>query len=229
MKNSYILMIDDDIALVGIMAIKLRQIGYNVDTATQSNLGFSMARKKQYDAIILDVTMPGFNGFEVCQKLRACGVLVPILMLSGMADKPNIVHGLDAGADDYMTKPFSHNELDARLQALIRRTRRAYNSCTVSCSGVLLDIAESRVSYEDKSVFLTKKESLLLRKLIDETPTVITREKLLKDVWGINDMYASNRLDVYIRRLRIKMRTIGAEHCIRTLRGSGYYFRGNNS
>lgn len=224
MGSHHVLMIDDDESLVGIMAIKLTHLGYKVDTAVQSAEGFAMASKHPYDLLILDIKMPGMDGIEICRNLRSQGILTPILMLSGKTDKPDIVKSLDIGADDYLTKPFSQTELVARMRALVRRNRKTFPARWVRVCGVELDIPNSTVINNGKSVMLTNKEASLLRRLMDESPDTVSREQLLKDVWGIDDMHTSNRLDVYVRRLRFKLEGIGADHFIRTLRGSGYYF-----
>jgi DNA-binding response OmpR family regulator len=217
-------MIDDDESLVGIMAIKLKHSGYLVDTAVKSTQGYAMASTQPYDVVILDVTMPGLNGFDICKNLRAQGVLTPILMLSGKTDKPDIIRSLELGADDYLTKPFNHTELVARLKALVRRNNRTFPARWVNGCGLELDIINSKATYGESSVILTKKETLLLRRLMNESPEATSREILLKDVWGIDDMHTSNRLDVYIRRLRSKLEKIDVHDLVHTQRGSGYYF-----
>lgn len=223
-KANHVLMIDDDESLVGVMSIRLRQAGYQVDTATQSSEGYELASEQPYDVLILDLTMPGLSGYEVCQNLRSNGVLTPILMLSGKTDKSNIIHSLELGADDYLTKPFSHNELIARLKALVRRNNKAFAARLLKRHGLELDVNTNVARMGLESVLLTRKEALLLRRLMDESPSIVTREVLLKDVWGIDDMHTSNRLDVYIRRLRFKVAKVGSQDLIHTLRGSGYYF-----
>jgi len=217
-------MIDDDESLVGVMAIKLRHLGYRVDTAVQGSQGFAMATKQPYDVVILDVAMPGLNGYEVCKNLRDQGVLTPILMLSGQTDKVNIIKSLELGADDYLTKPFSHNELVARLKALVRRDRKTFSARVVKNQGLELDTNSNVVSYNGRSVVLTGKEAMLLKRLMFGAFEPVNRERLLKDVWGIDDLHTSNRLDVYVRRLRFKLEAIGAADLIHTQRGKGYYF-----
>lgn len=219
-------MIDDDESLVGIMAIRLKQFGYRVDTSTVSTEGYNMALKQPYDIIILDVTMPSLNGPKVCGMLRTKGILTPILMLSGVTDKPNIVQCLELGADDYLTKPFSHTELIARLKALVRRNQKDFSVRWVNKHGLDLDTVKNMAVFEGRSMSLTKKESMLLGRLMNESPEPIARELLLKDVWGINYMHTSNRLDVYVRRLRCKLENIRANNLLHTVRGYGYYFDG---
>lgn len=221
-------MIDDDEALLGIMAIKLQHSGYRVDTAAQSVQGYALASKQSYDVVILDITMPGLSGLDICRNLRAEGILTPILILSGNTEKPDIVRGLELGADDYLTKPFNHHELIARLRALVRRNRKTFNSRLIQKNGLGLDNNTGIVRFGEVAVQLTRKESLLLKRLMYEAPEPVKRELLLKDVWEIDDMHTSNRLDVYIRRLRAKLDNMGAINLIQTQRGIGYSFGPKN-
>ena len=216
-------MIDDDESLVGIMSIRLKQAGYEVDSAMRGADGLALAAQQDYDVLILDVNMPGQDGFEVCQALRASGVLTPILMLSGKTEEASIIRGLELGADDYMTKPFSHVELLARLRALVRRSNRSFSARTIERQGISLDTAASAVHTDSKVVRLTQKEALLLQRLMEASPSVVGREQLLSDVWGIDDTHTSNRLDVYVRRLRDKLKKIDRGYLIHTQRSSGYY------
>lgn len=217
-------MIDDDESLLGIMSIKLEHSGYRVDTAARSTLGYSLALNQPYDALIVDVTMPELNGMEFCRNLRAEGIMTPILMLSGNTEKVSIVKSLEMGADDYLTKPFSHNELVARLRALVRRNRKTFNARWIEKDGLSLDTASNRVTFGSQGINLTRKEALLLRRLMFESPDSVDREQLLQDVWEIDNNHTSNRLDVYIRRLRAKLADIGAVDMIETKRGNGYRF-----
>ncbi len=225
-KHNRILMIDDNESLVGIMSIKLQHAGYRVDSATVSSEGYTMAIERSYDLVILDVTMPGLSGYEICRDLRAHGVLTPILMLSGVTEKPSIVQSLELGADDYLTKPFNHNELMARLQALVRRNKKSFASQKLAQGGLGLDVENGTITYNGNTAQLTRKEALLLRRLMYEAPEPVARDALLKDVWEIGDMHTSNRLDVYVRRLRAKLESIDAADFVQTLRGKGYYFAG---
>jgi DNA-binding response OmpR family regulator len=217
-------MIDDDESLLGIMSIKLQHSGYRVDTAAKSTAGYTLALKQSYDALILDVTMPELGGIELCQNLRSEGIMTPILMLSGNTERTSIIRSLELGADDYLTKPFNHTELVARLSALVRRNHKAFDSRWVEKDGVRLDTGSNKVSCGSQSVGLTHKESLLLRRLMFESPEAVDRECLLSDVWEIENHHTSNRLDVYIRRLRAKLSGIGANNLIHTRRGNGYSF-----
>jgi DNA-binding response OmpR family regulator len=217
-------MVDDDEALVGIVAIRLKQQGFKVDTTTDSNEGLMMAEKGAYDLLILDVTMPRLGGLEFCTILRSKNVLTPVLMLSGNIDKLNIVRCLESGADDYLTKPFSDVELTARIHALIRRNKKSFPVRWIKKNDLVLDTLKNTASFCDKTTELTSKEVVLLRRLMNESPEPVTRELLLKDVWGIGYAHTSNRLDVYVYRVRDKLAAIGAKDLVHTVRSKGYSF-----
>lgn len=223
-ENRKVLLVDDDQALLEVMSMKLRHVGYEAEGVTNSATGYQMASNGSYDVIVLDVTMPGRSGLDICRDLRAQGNFTPILILSGHSDKVHIVRGLELGADDYLTKPFSYNELSARLSALVRRGQKDFALRKVSQCGLTLDLNTCIAEFKGKSVVLTKKEVLLLKRLMAESPVPASRYMLLKDVWGIDDLHTSNRLDVYIKRLRLKLLRLTDSELIHTVRGSGYYF-----
>ncbi|HSX44331.1 MAG TPA: response regulator transcription factor [Candidatus Saccharimonadales bacterium] len=221
---SKVLLVDDDSQLTEVLSIKLRHAGYLADTACNGEEGFRMASRNPYDAIVLDITMPERSGLEVCKDLRRQGVLTPILILSGKSEEPSVVQGLDLGADDYLAKPFSQNELVARLSALVRRHNKSFAVHWAHKYGIGLNLDTYTVHVGAKSVKLTKKEALLLQRLMHESPSPTSRAVLLQDVWGIDDLHTSNRLDVYIRRLRWKLEQLTHQNLIHTVRGQGYYF-----
>lgn len=223
-ESQKVLLVDDDQTLLEVMSMKLRHVGYEAEGVSNSSTGYQMATNGTYDVIVLDVTMPGRSGLDICRDLRAQGNFTPILILSGHIDKVHIVRGLELGADDYLTKPFSYNELSARLQALVRRGHKNFAMRRISQCGLSLDLNSCIASYDGKSTVLTRKEVLLLKRLMAESPSPISRYTLLKDVWGIDDLHTSNRLDVYIKRLRLKLLTLTDQALIHTVRGSGYYF-----
>ena len=219
-----VLLVDDDLQLVTLLAMKLTQLGYMVDTATRPDEGYDHAQHEDYDVVVLDVIMPRQSGLDVCSNLRRRGILTPVLMLSGKTEKDTIVQCLNAGADDYLTKPFSQRELVARIKALVRRNQKAFNTQLLERYGISLDVDTGVAQFGGDSIVLTKKETLLLKRLMADAPKPVARFALLQDVWWISDSHASNRLDVYIRRLRKKLENLCSDPCIQTIRGRGYYF-----
>lgn len=219
-----LLLIDDDEQLVGLLVMRLERAGYAVTAITRPEEGYRTAVSGGYDAIVLDVIMPRVSGFEMCARLRERGVLTPILLLSGQSEKDTIVRGLNAGADDYLTKPFHEAELIARIRALLRRQKKSFHTTALESCGVTLDMVASVAIIDDMRILLTPKEVLLLKRLMAEAPHPVSRLALLQDVWGIGAGHSSNRLDVYIRRLRQKLRQPKNEDYIHTVRNGGYYF-----
>lgn len=220
-----ILIIDDDKKLVEILAIKLGLLKFQVATATSALTGHKLALKHNYDLIVLDIMMPVRSGLEICTDLRANGVTSPILVLSGKIDKTSIVKCLEAGADDYLTKPFVHGELAARINALLRRNKRAFPAQLIVREGLELDVVSRLAKADHSQVRLTKTEAQLLFKLMNSAPEAVAKKVLLKEVWGVTQHHSSNRLEVYAKRLRIKLEELSGHNYVHNLRGSGYYFQ----
>ena len=219
-----ILLVDDDEQLVALLSIRLTKAGYAVTAATTAEDGYQKAQHSDYDVIVLDLLLPRVSGLEVCAKLRARGVLTPVLILSGQTQKEIVIRGLNAGADDYLTKPFNDGELIARIRALLRRNKKAFGSLSLERNGLMLDVQNRSARFEGTSIILTKKETLLLKRLMSEAPEPVSRLALLQGVWGIGDTHASNRLDVYVRRLRKKLEALDGDVYVHTVRSGGYYF-----
>jgi DNA-binding response OmpR family regulator len=219
-----ILIVDDDEPLVKILSLRLSRLNHSVDGVTTAAAGFELGLNGRYDLIILDVLMPKRSGLEICSDLRSRGVITPILMLTGKTDKKSVVECLEAGADDYLTKPFSQEELVARINALVRRNKKSFTARFVRQYEVELDTSSHAVRFDKKVTQLTEKEVLLLQRLMYSSPELVSKEALLEDVWGIDDSHSSNRLEVYIRRLRDKLEEISGTSHIHTIRGKGYYF-----
>jgi DNA-binding response OmpR family regulator len=219
-----LLLVDDDAQLVELLALKLSKLGYHVEYASVPEDGYKLALDHEFDVIVLDIVMPRLTGLEICANLRGRGVLTPVLVLSGQSDKTIVVQGLNTGADDYLTKPFDDDELVARIKALLRRNRRAFHTQTLERAGIELDVPARMARCDGKVITLTQKETLLLKRLMAESPSPIPRLSLLQDVWGIGSSHASNRLDVYIRRVRQKLKKLCGDDYIYTLRSGGYYF-----
>ena len=184
-----------------------------------------MARSGRHDAIVLDLMLPRLSGIEVCRRLRADGNGVPVLMLTARAAVPERIEGLDAGADDYLVKPFSLGELQARLRALSRR-QPAGPPDLIEAGDLTLDSAGRDVRVNGSPVELTGTEFALLEYLMRNSGAVLTRDQLREEVWGEGFEPSSNVVDIYVHYLRRKLKGAGLEHDpIRTVRGLGYAFR----
>ncbi|HWR65043.1 MAG TPA: response regulator transcription factor [Bellilinea sp.] len=218
-----ILIIEDDEAIVRVLRRSLAYEGYTVDAATDGESGLALARDAHPDLVILDWMLPGMDGLEVCQRLRGGGN-IPILMLTAKDTVQDRVHGLDAGADDYMVKPFQLDELLARVRALLRRTQPE-RIPVLSFSDMSLDTSTRLAMRKGRSISLTAKEYDLLELFLRHPRQVLTREMIFDRVWGYDFGGESNVLDVYIRYLRQKLELEGETRLIHTVRGVGYVLR----
>jgi two-component system OmpR family response regulator len=219
-----VLVIEDDVKMAVLIHRGLRGDGMAADVAISGEDALWMAAATEYDAIVLDVMLPGMDGFEVCRRLRADSVWTPILMLTARDAVEDRVNGLDGGADDYLTKPFSFAELSARLRALVRRG--PIERPTVLRAGDLhLDPASRRVWRNGTDISLSAKEHALLETFMRRRGEVLDRFQLLEHAWDNEYENRSNIVDVYVRYLREKVdRPFGVES-IETVRGAGYRLR----
>ncbi|HTG60498.1 MAG TPA: response regulator transcription factor [Terriglobia bacterium] len=216
-----ILLVEDERKVASFVARALRENAYAVDVAESGEKALELARDFLYDAILLDVRLPGLSGIEVCQRLRRTGVQTPILMLTARGLVEERVEGLDAGADDYLTKPFALAELQARLRALMRRGF-ASGAATLRYADLELDRRRRRVNRGQKAIPLTSKEFALLEFLLLRAPESVTRSEIIEHVWDMQFDNESNLLEVYVNRLRQKIDQGRAVKLIHTLRGVGY-------
>ena len=212
-----VLLVDDEVRLLAALRRGLVAEGFAVDTAASGPEGLELARLGDFDAVVLDVMLPGFSGFEVVRRLRAENNWVPVLMLSAKDGEYDQADGLDSGADDYLTKPFSFVVLLARIRALLRRDVRA-RPTVLSSGDLTLDPATREVRRAGELVPLTPREFLLLEYLIRQAGRVVGKVELLDHVWDSAADTAPNAVEVYIGYLR---RKIGAERLV-TVRGAGY-------
>lgn len=222
--TSAVLIVEDDPDVRDALSRALRFEGYDVTTATDGGRALAQVEESEPDVILLDVMMPFVDGLETCRRLRARGYDTPILILTALGEVGDRVDGLDAGADDYMAKPFSLDELLARLRALLRRSSGAV-SPVLSASGVTMDLGTRSVTRDGEVVHLTKTEFDLLEVLLTEPGRVVPREALYREVWGFDFETSSNSLDVYVGYLRRKTEEGGKPRLIHTVRGVGYTFR----
>jgi len=216
-----ILVIDDDRRLCGIVKRGLLEEAYAVDVAYDGEEGEYMAEINPYDLIILDIMMPKKDGIQVCRELRSKRVNTLVLMLTARDAVEDRVKGLDAGADDYLVKPFAFNELLARIRALLRR-EGAFKSPELQGGDLVLDTLTRQVRRGQETIDLTTKEYAILEYFMRHPSMVITRTMLEEHVWNYDFDSMSNLIDVYIRRLRSKIDVEGEDSLIQTVRGAGY-------
>lgn len=219
-----ILVVEDELKMAGLLKRGLEEEGYAVDVAATGSDAIWAATENPYDAILLDVLLPDMNGLEVCRRLRAGGRWAPVLMLTARTAVADRVAGLDAGADDYLTKPFSFSELLARVRALVRR-RVSERPAIVVVGDLALDPAARRVTRGDLAVELTAKEFALLEYFMRRPGEVLTRSRIIEHVWDFGYDGDSNVVDVYVRYLREKIDRPFRRDSIETVRGSGYRLR----
>jgi len=216
--------VEDEVKMAGLLKRGLEEEGYAVDMSGTGQDALWLASENPYDAVVLDVMLPDFDGFEVCRRLRAAGRWSPVLMLTARDAVPDRVSGLDAGADDYLTKPFSFAELLARLRALVRRgaTERPP---FLAVGDLTLDPATRRVTRTGIPVELTAKEFALLEYFMRHPGEVLSRTRLIEHVWDFAYEGDSNVVDVYVRYLREKVDRPFGTDSIETVRGAGYRLR----
>jgi DNA-binding response OmpR family regulator len=219
-----LLVVEDEVKMAGLLKRGLEEEGYAVDLARTGTSAIWAGTENLYDAIVLDVLLPDLNGFEVCRTLRAADRWAPVLMLTARHAVADRVAGLDAGADDYLTKPFSFGELFARLRALVRRGA-GERPAVLRLGDLALDPAARRVTRGDALVVLTAKEFALLEYFMRRPGEVLTRSRIIEHVWDFAYDGDSNVVDVYVRYLREKIDRPFRQDSIETIRGSGYRLR----
>jgi two-component system response regulator MprA len=217
--------VEDEPALRDGLRTALSLEGYDVEVATDGSQALEVLAARPADAVVLDVLMPRLDGLEVCRRLRAARNGVPVLMLTARADVEDRVEGLDAGADDYVVKPFALEELFARLRALLRRSGDVKEGDLLSFADLSLDPVTREVRRSGRSVELTRTEFSLLELFLRNPRQVLTRSLIFERVWGYDFGAGSNSLDVYVGYLRRKTEAGGEYRLIQTIRGVGYALR----
>jgi len=221
-----ILVIDDETKIVDLLRRGLSYEGYEVEVAYDGESGLAQVRRDPPDLVILDIMMPGLDGVEVCRRLRAEGWSdLPILILTARDAVPDRVAGLDAGADDYLVKPFAFDELLARVRALLRRRRPSGDAQLLRFGDVVANSVTREVRRGDRLVNLTAKEFDLLELFLRHPRQVLTRDSIYEQVWGYDFGGESNIIEVYIRYLRSKLEAEGEPRLLQTVRGVGYALR----
>lgn len=217
-----ILLVEDEPAVASMLNKGLAEEGHTVTVAPDGRLGLEMATTNNYQVIILDVMLPGLNGIELCRQLRKNENHTPILMLTALGTTDNLVTGLDAGADDYITKPFKFRELSARLRSLSRRGQSAEPERVLRLADLEMNLTARTVERSGQQLSLTATEYRLLEYLMKNKGRVLSRLDLLENVWGIDFNLGTNVVDVYVNYLRKKVERSQFPKLIHTVIGMGY-------
>jgi two-component system OmpR family response regulator len=219
-----VLVVEDEVRMAGLLERALREEGHAVDVAADGPEGLWLATENAYGAIVLDVMLPGLDGFQLCRRLRESGRWVPVLMLTARDAVGDRVRGLDAGADDYLVKPFSLIELAARLRALARRDDRS-RPVILAEGDLKLDPAAKRAWRAAAELHLSPKEFSLLELFLRHPGHVLTRSQIIEEIWDFAYVGGSNIVDQYVNYLRRKVDVPFERHHIETVRGMGYRLR----
>ena len=225
MATLEILVVDDDAALRTALDRALKLEGYRVSFAHDGRQALQMMTGSSQDAVILDLGLPLMDGLEVCRRVRERGDRTPVLMLTARDAVTDRVEGLDAGADDYLVKPFALDELLARLRALLRRSTATASEGVLKFGDLILDLQTMEVSRSSRELQLTRTEFRLLELFMRNPRVVLTRSRIFEEVWGYDFGASSNALEVYVSYLRRKLETEGEPRLIHTVRGVGYTLR----
>jgi DNA-binding response OmpR family regulator len=224
MAAQHILLVEDEIKLARFIELELQSEGYRVTVAHDGMSGLSLVRESEPDLAILDWMMPGLTGVELCRRLRSTGIKIPVILLTAKDEVGDRVTGLDAGADDYLVKPFSIEELLARIRAHLRRTQET-DTDLLQFEDLSLNRRTREVHRGQRSIDLTAKEFDLLQYLMSHPRQVFTRDQILENIWGYDFLGDSNIIEVYVRYLRLKLEQDSEKRLIHTARGVGYSLR----
>ena len=221
-----ILLVEDEEKLARFVELELTHEGYQVEKAFDGRTGLELAEKGGFDLLLLDIMLPGLNGLEVLRRLRREDSSVPVIMLTARDAVMDKVTGLDMGADDYVTKPFSIEELLARIRAALRKqTVQKKEDSLLSCADLTVDVSRHRVTRGGKEIELTGREFSLLQFFMENKTIVLSRDQLLEKVWGYDYLGETNVVDVYVRYLRGKIDEGFEPKLLQTVRGVGYVLR----
>ncbi len=224
MSNPHILLVEDEAKLAQFIELELKYEGYDVTVLNDGLSGLSAARDSHLDLILIDWMLPGISGLDICKRLRQTGTKIPIILLTAKDDISDRVAGLDAGADDYIVKPFNLEELLARVRANLRRNQED-NSDLLQFLDLSLNRSSRKVLRGSRSIELTAKEFDLLEYLMSHPQQVLSRDQILERVWGYDFVGDSNIIEVYVRYLRLKLEAEQEKRLIQTVRGVGYVLR----
>ncbi len=219
-----ILVVEDDAKMAELLRRGLASEGHVVTVATDGSIGLVEAQSHSFDAVVLDVMLPGLDGLAIAKRLRSAGNRIPVLMLTARDAAADIVRGLDVGADDYLTKPFSFEVLSARLRVIARRI--AFESGPVlQLADLTLNTQTHEVHRGGKPIVLTRTEYEILEHLMRRAGRIVSRDSLIEAIWGVDREVGHNTVDVFIFQLRSKLEASGASRLIQTVRGFGYTMR----
>lgn len=227
MKNEYILIVDDEAPIREMIQTALELSGFNCQQAADTTQAYQMIINQRPCMVLLDWMMPnGSSGVDFCRRLKRDEIMteIPVIMLTARSDEDNKVQGLDAGADDYITKPFSTRELISRIKAVLRRSNALSNEKLVQAEQLILDPVSQRLSYQDNLIEIGPTEYRLLAFFMTHPERAYTRAQLLDQVWGGNVYIEDRTIDVHIRRLRRVLEPFGVDRFVQTVRGTGYRF-----
>lgn len=216
-----LLIAEDDTDIVKALTALFEHNNYSVDSVTNGNDAFNYAAEGSYDGVILDIMMPGMDGLEVLKALRAAGVKTPVLLLTAKGEIEDRVNGLDAGADDYLPKPFAASELLARVRAMLRR-KENYQNDTLEFEGMSLNLSTFELSFQSKSIRLVSREFQMLQLLMQTPGVIISTEQFMERIWGWESDVEVSIVWVYTSNLRKKFDRLGAPVTIKAVRGVGY-------
>jgi DNA-binding response OmpR family regulator len=218
-----ILIVEDEVRIADFLQRGLRAEGHFCVVANDGEAGLALALEGDFDLLLLDLMLPGLHGRDICQQLRMNKINTPLIILSAMDSLDDVIAGLRMGADDYMTKPFSFEELLARIETVMRRNSEVASEEKVLAVGSLaFDRQSLRFSVADEEIKMTAKELAIIELLMSHPGTLFSRERILSNVWGLNMDPLTNVVDVYIGKLRKKIDDVNSESVIETVRGLGY-------
>jgi two-component system, OmpR family, response regulator len=220
-----LLLVEDDRTISRFVLKGLREDHHVVDLAEDGLAALDQAGAADYDALVLDLMLPGIDGFDLCRRVRGQGLDAPVLVISARDAVRDRVRALDCGADDYLVKPFAFEELLARLRALGRRGRNRQTARTLSCGPLTIDPVDHRVTVGGRPMSLTATEYRLLEYLVRRADSIVSRDQLAEYVWGGDYDHTSNLADVYVGYVRRKLQAAHPHPCIQTVRGLGYILK----
>lgn len=219
-----LLVVEDDLKLCSVIARGLTESGHVVDTVHDGGVALDWARGAPYDAIVLDVNLPVCDGISVVRELRASGIVIPVLLLTSRDTTQDVIEGLDAGADDYLRKPFVFGELEARLRSVVRRSTSESLDAELRCADLVFDMRSRIVRRGKRTIDLTARESAFLEFFMRNAGALVSRTAIENALFHRESDAGSNVVDVYVSRLRAKLTAGGERELLHTVRGGGYRF-----